>query len=47
VKETQDSVIFLLRFPKKLGKALIEALHREETEEQAAFIKTRRTETQW
>lgn len=47
VKETLDSVIFLLRFPKKLGKALIEALHREETQEQAAFIKTRRTETQW
>lgn len=47
VKETRDSIIFQLRFPKKLGKALIEALHREETEEQAAFIKTRRSETQW
>lgn len=47
VKETLDSVIFQLRFPKRLGKALIESLYREETEEQAAFIKTRRTETQW
>ncbi len=47
VKETQESVIFELRFPKKLGRALIEALHREETEEQQAWIKTRRTETQW
>ena len=47
VKETRDSVIFQLRFPKKLGKALIESLFREETDEQGAFIKTRRTETQW
>ena len=47
VKETLESVIFQLRFPKRLGKALIEALYREEAEEQAAFIKTRRTETQW
>ena len=47
VKETRGSVIFQLRFPKKLGKALIESLFREETDEQAAFIKTRRTETQW
>ena len=47
VKETRDSVICLLRFPKKLGKALIESLYSEETEEQGAFIKTRRTEIQW
>ena len=47
VKETRDSVIFQLRFHKRLGKALIEALYNEETSEQAAFIKTRRTETQW
>ena len=47
VKETQETVIFQLRFPKRLGKALIESLFREETDEQAAFIKTRRTETQW
>ena len=47
VKETRTSVIFQLRFPKKLGKALIEALHRDETDEQQAFIKTRQTETQW
>ena len=47
VKETRDSVICLLRFPKKLGKVLIESLYREETEEQAAFIKTRQQETKW
>ena len=47
VKETRDSVICQLRFPKKLGKALIESLYGEETEEQGAFIKTRRTEIQW
>ena len=47
VKETQRSVIFQLRFPKKMGKALIESLYREETDEQAAFIKTRQTETMW
>jgi hypothetical protein len=47
VKETQGSVIFELRFPKKLGKALMEALHKEETEEHQAWIKTRRSETLW
>ena len=47
VKETQEDVIFQLRFSKRMGKALIGALFREETEEQAAFIKTRQTETQW
>ena len=47
VKETLGSVIFQLRFPKRLGKALIEALYRDEAEQQAAFIKTRKTETQW
>ena len=47
VKETLGSVIFQLRFPKRLGKALIEALNRDEAEQQAAFIKTRKTETQW
>ena len=47
VKETQENVIFQLRFSKRLGKALIESLYHEETEEQAAFIKTRQTETQW
>ena len=47
VKETRESVIFQLRFPKRLGKALIEAFFADETAEQAAFIKTRRTETQW
>ena len=47
VKETLETVIFQLRFPKRLGKALLESLFREETDEQAAFIKTRQTETQW
>ena len=47
VKETLETVIFQLRFPKRLGKALIESLFREETDEQAAFIKTRQTETKW
>ena len=47
VRETRDDIIFQLRFPKRMGKALIESLYREETEEQAAFIKTRQTETQW
>ena len=47
VKETLETVIFQLRFPKRMGKALIESLFREETDEQAAFIKTRQTETQW
>ena len=47
VKETLETVIFQLRFPKRMGKALIESLYREETDEQAAFIKTRQTETQW
>ena len=47
VKETLENVIFQLRFPKRMGKALIESLFREETDEQAAFIKTRQTETQW
>ena len=47
VKETIGNVIFQLRFSKRIGKSLIEALFREEVDEQAAFIKTRRTETQW
>lgn len=47
VKETQSDVIFQLRFPKRLGKSLIETFFKEETEEQAAFVKTRRSETQW
>jgi len=47
VKETRGHLIFQLRFPKQMGKALIAALFHEETEEQAAFIKTRREETNW
>ena len=47
VKETLNDVIIQLRFPKRLGKALIEAMFKDETEEVAAFIKTRTTETNW
>ena len=47
VKETLNDVIIQLRFPKRLGKALIEAMFKDETEEVAAFIKTRRSETNW
>lgn len=47
VKETKSTIIFQLRFPKKMGKALVEALYHEESDEQGAYIKTRRTETQW
>ena len=47
VKETLEHVIFQLRFPKRMGKSLIEELFSEEANEQAAFIKTRRTEIQW
>ena len=47
VRETQQSIIFQLRFPKKMDKSFVEALHREEAEEQRAYIKTRRTKTQW
>ncbi len=34
-------------FPKRIGKALIQALLRKEQEEQQAFVKTRREETYW
>ena len=47
VKETLNDVIFQLRFPKRLGKSLIESMLREEQEEQVAFVKTRRSETKW
>jgi hypothetical protein len=47
VKETLNDVIIQLRFPKRLGKALIEAMFKDETEEVAAFIKTRPSETNW
>ena len=47
VKETQEQVIFQLRFPKRLSKAIIEHLFRKETSEQAAFVRSRHNETQW
>lgn len=47
VKQTRGSIICQLRFSKRLGKANIEKLFMEESGEQAAYLKTRRTETQW
>ncbi len=47
VKESQSSVIFTLRFPKKYGQSLIESLFKEETEKMEAYIKTRTTSTEW
>mgnify|MGYP006873017127 FL=1 len=47
VKETMNDIIIQLRFPKRLGKALVEAMFKDETEEVAAFIKTRPSETNW
>ena len=47
IKESESTVIFTLRFPKRIGKALIEALYNDESEEMKAYIKTRRTMTEW
>lgn len=47
VKATKQSVVIIFRFPKKLGKTLIEALFAEESKEVKAFIKTRNTITEW
>ena len=47
VKETNGQVIFQLRFPKKLGKELIEELLCEESEQMQEFVRTRETETKW
>ena len=47
IKESESTVIFTLRFPKRIGKALIEALYNDETEEMKAYIKTRRIMTEW
>ena len=47
IKESASTVIFTLRFPKKYGRALIEALYQQETEEMKAYIKTRKTKTEW
>lgn len=47
VKETQNDVIFQLRFPKRMGKSLIESMLQDEQEDQMAFVKTRRSETKW
>lgn len=47
VKECNSQVIFTLRFPKKYGKALIEQLFGEETDEMKAYIATRKETTNW
>ena len=47
IKESESTVVFTLRFPKKYGKELITALHQEETEDMKAYIKTRKTNTEW
>ena len=47
IKESESTVIFTLRFPKRMGKALIESLFTEEMGEMEAFIKTRTTKTEW
>ena len=47
VKETNDQVIFQLRFPKKLGKDLIEALLQNESEQMREWVQSRETETKW
>ena len=43
VKETRESIIFQLRFHKRLGKAAIMAMLRDEQQEQLTFIKKRRS----
>lgn len=47
IKESESTVIFTLRFPKRMGKALIEALYKDETEEMKAYIKTRKQTVEW
>ena len=47
VKETQNDIIIQLRFPKRLGKALVGTMFKDESEEVAAFIRTRPSETNW
>ncbi|MBP3843171.1 MAG: hypothetical protein J6E29_05970 [Prevotella sp.] len=47
VKVTRDSIIFQLRFHKRLGKATIMAMLRDEQQEQLTFIKKRRSKKIW
>ena len=47
VKETKDKIIFQLRFHKRLGKAAIMAMLRDEQQEQLTFIKKRRSKIIW
>lgn len=47
IKESESTVIFTLRFQKRMSKALIEALYNDESEEMKAYIKKRRTQTEW
>lgn len=43
IKESESTVIFTLRFQKRMSKALIETLYNDESEEMKTYIKTRRT----
>ncbi len=47
VKETHESIIFQLRFPKRLGKRLVNSLLRAEQLEQQSFIKKSRSQKIW
>lgn len=47
IKESESTVIFTLRFPKRMGKTLIEVLYNDESDDMKAYIKTRRQTTEW
>lgn len=47
VKESASKVIFVLRFPKRMGKALIAALLDSESREMKAYVRTQKTKTEW
>lgn len=47
VREYKTCIVVKHTFPKKLGKALIEALYSEESDDVKAFVKTRKTGTEW
>lgn len=47
VREYKTCIVVKHTFPKKLGKALIESLYNKESEDVMAFIKTRKTGTEW
>ena len=47
VKETQNDVIFQIRFSKRLSKRLIVKMLRLEQKQQLAFVKTKPSHTKW